>query len=386
MGDNYPIMLNMTAKILQVDPSDDIINTVKHAADCLNAGGLVIFPTETVYGVAARVGTDAVGRIYEIKNRPADKPFAVHMGSPKDVHKYVNLEADSPVQRLINKALPGPLTCVVYVDDETIAEKLKALNLDEAAGKQIYNHNLVGLRCPADEVALELLSLVEGPVVATSANMSGAPDSTSASAAVEQLGDKVHMVLDTGETLEGQPSTVVKVHESEVEVLREGVYSQEDIEALMRKTVLFICTGNTCRSPMAAAIARHEIAQKHGIEVNELEKHGYCVLSAGVYASPGSPMTPEAGEALKENNIPCYEHESSPVTHEALQQADAIYCMTESHMGMLLDAAPEYAAKIQTLIPNSDISDPIGHSLEIYRKCADQIQTHIRARFEESNW
>lgn len=376
----------MTAKILQLDPTDDIRKTVGHAADCLNAGGLVIFPTETVYGIAARVGTDAVGKIYEIKKRPLDKPFAVHIGSPGDVHQYVDIDKDSPIQRLINKALPGPLTLVVHVDDETIARKLEALKLDADAGKQLYHQNLIGLRCPADEVALELLSHVDGPVVASSANYSGQPDSTSAKAAIEQLGDQVQMVIDTGETLEGQPSTVVKVNDNAVEVLREGVYSQQDIEALMRKTVLFVCTGNTCRSPMAAAIARHEIAQKYQIDVNELEKYGYSVFSAGVFAGPGSPMTPEASEALKKNNISPHAHESSPVTHDVLQQADAIYCMTNAHMSMLLDAAPEYASKIQTLIPGSDIDDPIGYPLETYRKCADQIQSHIRARFEESGW
>ena len=131
------------------------------------------------------------------------------------------------------------------------------------------------------------------------------------------------------------------------EILREGIWDERIIRDKIMYRILFVCTGNTCRSPMAEAIGKHLIAKGKGIGVEDLENAGVKVSSAGVYAGDGQMATPEAVVALKSLGIEMGDHRSSGLTREMIAGADEIFCMTGSHGAAVLDAFPEAGEKMR---------------------------------------
>ncbi|QDU33319.1 Low molecular weight protein-tyrosine-phosphatase YwlE [Poriferisphaera corsica] len=149
------------------------------------------------------------------------------------------------------------------------------------------------------------------------------------------------------------------------------------------KTILMVCTGNTCRSPMAEGFAKHLIAQHLGITSDDLPARGYDIRSAGSFAYDGAPVSPESVQALQTHNIDIAAHTSSALTPDLIDKADLIYCMTDSHRQAVLSIAPQAAHKTHRLIPDQNVSDPIGMGLTAYLKTADMILAGLKNRLSE---
>jgi L-threonylcarbamoyladenylate synthase len=198
--------------------SADEKNAISFCLEILDSGGLVAFPTDTVYGLGCLAhDTGAIEKIYEAKVRPAEKALPILIGRIEDLQK-ITTEFPPIAKKLARRFWPGPLTLVLP----------KHPDLPESLSDSLT----IGVRIPDHQVALKLL-LAAGPMAVTSANLSGHASPRTAGQVLAQLNGLIEGVLDGGETPGGLPSTVVNCLGAEAVVLREGPVSRKDIEILL---------------------------------------------------------------------------------------------------------------------------------------------------------
>lgn len=207
------------------DKVEAALKLVDEAAEIIKDGGLVAFPTETVYGLGANALDEAaVGKVYAAKGRPSDNPMIVHIARASDIGQLTPVLTTNII-RLIDCFWPGPLTLVLPKKD--IVPKVTTGGLDTVA-----------VRMPDDPVAIELIKQAGCPVAAPSANLSGRPSPTKGSHVVTDLNGKIDAILVGGDCRVGIESTVLDLTSETPTILRPGILTKEDIEAAIGGKVI----------------------------------------------------------------------------------------------------------------------------------------------------
>ena len=192
---------------------------LKKPAEIIRSGGIVIFPTETVYGIGVN-GLDekAIKKLYEVKQRPLNKPISL-LVSNIDMIKKVAKDITELEYLLMEKFFPGPLTIILKKKD-IVPDVLAA------------NNDTVGVRMPANKIALELIEYSGVPIATPSANISGKPSGTNLKDIMKDFEGKVDYFIDGGQSEIGLPSTIVQVIDGVPHILRQGSIKEEDLQNL----------------------------------------------------------------------------------------------------------------------------------------------------------
>ena len=209
-------------KILKCDLSKGfgamLDEAVQTAAEDIAAGKLLVYPTETVYGIGADIYNEAaIKSLYVVKKRPFDMPLSVAVSDKAMLERVAVLNDNA--DKLVKAFLPGPLTIIIKKQPD-VPDIVTSLS------------QKVGIRIPDNRFALELIRRT-GPIVATSANIHSHPDSVDVDSAIADLGDAIDTYIDAGRCQLGQPSTIVWLSDKEVEVVRQGAIPEERIREVL---------------------------------------------------------------------------------------------------------------------------------------------------------
>ncbi len=288
----------MTTEIVTVDLDrlENSENDIKNAAEIIKQGGLVAFPTETVYGLGGDgTNPDAARKIYSAKGRPSDNPLIIHIADPSDAEKYTY--TNETYYKLADRFMPGPLTVVLRARDSVPSKTRGGLST-------------VAVRCPSHPVARRLVELSGRPIAAPSANLSGSPSPTCARHVIDDMQGRVDMIIDGGDCEIGLESTIVKL--------------EDDGSMVLLRPGKITVTELACIAPISLADA-----------VTDKLREGEVALSPGMkyrHYAPKSPLALLDGELstvidyIKNQNneniaIICYTDDKASVA-ELLPDAD----------------------------------------------------------------
>ena len=253
-------------------------NDLLEAAKCIKQGKLVLFPTETVYGIGANgLDDNAIKKIFVAKNRAQDNPLILHVSNLEMIEKVAD-ELIPLERRLINDFFPGPLTIIL---------KRKG-NIPNSVTAGL---DTVGVRMPSNRIARDLIELADTPIAAPSANMSGKPSGTNIQDVFNELNDKVYYIIDGGDAKIGLESTVIRIIDNKINILRPGKITYDD---LIKYAPVII------DSHILGTIQNNEKVLSPGMKYRHYAPNTKCVL---IYSKSKDKLINEMKKFDKDNNL-----------------------------------------------------------------------------------
>lgn len=353
-------------EMVRPNGSEEQQDLTHRAAQVLSEGGLIGLPTESSYVLAGLANSDEAA---EKLNRFRQSTTALLSRSVDEAFDFLP-DLSRTGRKLARRCWPGP----VILDAESTAASGGLVESLSPQARALLGSDRVSVTVSSEPTIAEISRLLPAPLIAA------IPDSPAAQAgSLNGFSDAANFVVDLGEVRFPDGPTAVSLKGDEFSISREGIVSSQSVRRMTAEVILFVCTGNTCRSPMAEALFRQMLAEKIGCSPEELPDRGFFVSSAGIAASYGSPAAPESTALVAERGASLETHESQPLTERLLNHADIVYTMTRGHRAAIVNRRPEVAERVRVLAGDgSDIPDPIGCGMDEYERCRDAIESHLK--------
>jgi L-threonylcarbamoyladenylate synthase len=381
--EDYKIYLTEGSKLeyFKVDAKNPKTNALNRAADLIKAGGVIVYPTDTLYGFGVNIKNSmAMDKLYELKGRELHKPISLMINTKSQAEALIG-QLNPEESRIFDTLLPGKITLLL--------RKKKNIELAELKG-----WDKIGFRIPNTKLCHNLVAQVGGPISSTSANFTNQENITTVEQIIDLFGRKIDLILDSGPIDSTKGSSILDTSTSPPTLIREGDISKSEIEERLgheiysdypRKFVVtFVCTGNICRSPMAEGILKRLISRtkfKDFVDIN----------SAGTLNLGESPAALEAIDVSQDYDIDISEHSSTHIRRDMVRRAHLVICLALNHYNYLTRRYPEFKNKIILLkqwqvkqkLGNPSVADPIGHNIEFFNRTFKEISNEISRIFPE---
>jgi tRNA threonylcarbamoyl adenosine modification protein (Sua5/YciO/YrdC/YwlC family) len=373
-------------KYYKIDRENPDPKIIKKAAECLERGGLIVYPTDTLYGLGVDAyNREAVNKLYMVKQRDMRRPVSILLNSIQQIKEIFGFSPQT-IKEDLEKILPGRITCII---NNSLQKKVPIFENVKKPGTYLEK---VGIRIPSDKVSRALVYLFDSPISATSANISGMENVFSIENVIAHFGADLDLILDGGPIPKSKGSTIIDMTKVPYIISRQGDVSETELfdllgsEKIVSKKekfiITFVCSGNICRSPIGEAILKKMISKTK-------YRHQIKVQSAGTFNLPKSQAHDFAIDVSRKNEIDLTKHFSQPITDKIVNESELVFCLAQNHYKFLVKNYPQHKNKFILLkqwkrekslfIPS--IADPIGHDPKFFEETYKEIFLEIKRVF-----